>query len=420
MTKLFFLLKHQLSIIRDKLWFQPITYSILAVISVYSCYLLQRYEISFYTHKINLETVNNLLSIITTSMLTITVFAVGSIVNAYNSASNVGTPRILNLLLRDSSSQSAHSKFIGAFIYGVVATVGIKSEIFNQSGIFFIFITTIIVFIVVISTFIIWVDEIVKLGQVRTSLSKSEKYAFENIKKYAKDRYMGCNKFTHNKILKSVPIYAGKYSFLTDIDLENLNTLCEKINAKVYILRYNGEHLISSDIVAYVSSSKPLSQESFNEVVKNFIFSQEKSYSGDSLFGLTILSEISAKAFFNNDPGTVIKVIDSLTGILDCLFETKSSQNVIYNNLYVKEIAIERFIKSSFEHIRSYGSSNILVVKRLQKSLMHIAKQLKNDDEKFVLEYSRNCFEQAILELTQNFEKNELEKFVKDLQYNSN
>ncbi|MDE4990668.1 DUF2254 domain-containing protein, partial [Francisella tularensis subsp. holarctica] len=49
-------------------------------------------------------------------MLTITVFAVISIVSAYNSASSVGTPRILNLLLRDISSQNAHYKFIGAFI----------------------------------------------------------------------------------------------------------------------------------------------------------------------------------------------------------------------------------------------------------------------------------------------------------------
>ncbi|ADA78095.1 DUF2254 family protein [Francisella tularensis] len=236
-------------------------------------------------------------------------------------------------------------------------------------------------FIIVISTFIIWIDDIVKLGQVRTSLARSEKYAYENIKKYVKDPYMGCNKFTVVKKLKSVPIYAGKYSFLTGISLENLNILCEKINAKVYIIRRNGEHLISSDVVAYVSSSKPLSQEIFDEVVKNFIFSQERSYSEDSLFGLTILSEISAKAFFNNDPGTVIKVIDSLTDILDCLFEIKPSQNVIYKNLYVKEIAIEEIIKSSFENIRSYGSSNILVAKRLQKSLAHIAKQLQNDEK---------------------------------------
>ncbi|AHH46000.1 hypothetical protein X557_02535 [Francisella tularensis subsp. holarctica PHIT-FT049] len=173
-------------------------------------------------------------------------------------------------------------------------------------------------------------------------------------------------------------------------------------------------------MVAYVSSSKPLSQERFDEVVKNFIFSQERSYSEDSLFGFTILSEISAKAFFNNDPGTVIKVIDSLTDILDCLFEIKPSQNVIYKNLYVKEIAIEEIIKSSFENIRSYGSSNILVAKRLQKSLAHIAKQLQNDEKKFVLEYLNNCFEQAKAQLSQVFEKNELEKFVKELQHNTN
>ena len=108
--------------------------------------------------------------------------------------------------------------------------------------------------------------------------------------------------------------------------------------------------------------------------------------------GLTILSKISAKAFFNNDPDTLIKVIGFLIGILDSLFETQPSQNVIYKNLYVKEITIEQFVKSSFERIRSYGSSNILVAKCLQKSLVHVVKQLKNDDEKFVkdLQCNRN------------------------------
>lgn len=43
---------------------------------------------------------------------------------------------------------------------------------------------------------------------------------------------MGCNKFTVVKKLKSVPIYAGKYSFLTGISLENLNILCEKLMLK--------------------------------------------------------------------------------------------------------------------------------------------------------------------------------------------
>ncbi|MDE4955426.1 DUF2254 domain-containing protein, partial [Francisella tularensis subsp. holarctica] len=69
--------------------------------------------------------------------------------------------------------------------------------------------------------------------------------------------------------------------------------------------------------------------------------------------GITILSEISAKELFNNYPGTVIKVIASLTDILDCLFEIKPRQNVIYKNLYLKEIAIEENIKSSIENIRS-------------------------------------------------------------------
>lgn len=40
--------------------------------------------------------------------------------------------------------------------------------------------------------------------------------------------------------------------------------------------------------------------------------------------------------------------------------------------------------------------------------------------KKFVLEYLNNCFEQAKAQLSQVFEKNELEKFVKELQHNTN
>lgn len=71
---------------------------------------------------------------------------VGYIVDAYNPASNAYHTLILTLLLKDNSSQNAHSNFIYGFIYGVVATIGVKSEIFNQNGILFIFKTTILVF----------------------------------------------------------------------------------------------------------------------------------------------------------------------------------------------------------------------------------------------------------------------------------
>ncbi|MBD5784375.1 DUF2254 domain-containing protein, partial [Francisella tularensis subsp. holarctica] len=56
------------------------------------------------------------------------------------------------------------------------------------------------------------------------------------------------------------------------------------------------------------------------DVCNNFIFSQERSYSENALFGLKILNDITAKAFFKNAPSSFIKVIYSLTDILNCLF----------------------------------------------------------------------------------------------------
>ncbi|MDE5033881.1 DUF2254 domain-containing protein, partial [Francisella tularensis subsp. holarctica] len=69
---------------------------------------------------------------------------------------------------------------------------------------------------------------------------------------------------------------------------------------------------------------------------------------------------------------------------------------------------------------RRSGSSTILGAKRHHTSLAHIAKQLQNDEKIFVLEYLNNCFEQAKAQLSQVFEKNDLEKFVKELQQKTN
>ncbi|WP_081947005.1 DUF2254 domain-containing protein [Candidatus Francisella endociliophora] len=419
MSKFINFIKRQLYILKSKLWFNPLAYCILAILAIYWCYLMQQLNIDFYSTKINLDTVNSLLSIITTSMLAVIVFTVGAIVTAYNSASNSGTPRVLTILFRDKASHKATSNFIGAFIYGVVATVGIKSGVFNGTGIFLIFLITIFVFAWVIFTFIIWIDDIAKLGQVRTLLTKTEKQAFNAVKKYTNNPYLGCNALDENSIpTNSTPIFAQDYGFLNDILFESLNSLCKELDAKLYIVKYKGEHLASTETLAFIECSKDLPNEKLAEIANHFIISNEKNFIEDPVFGLETLSEIAAKALSpsTNDPTTAINVIDTLNRCLKYLFDSSfKDKKVIYENLYIKDISIERFIKSSFEYIRIYGSSNLLVAKRIQKSLLHISKQANKENSKVIEKYMENCYTQANVELTYNFEKTELNEFIKSL-----
>ena len=153
---------------------------------------------------------------------------------------------------------------------------------------------------------------------------------------------------------------------------------------------------------------------------ENFIISTEKNFIEDPVYGIETLSEVAAKALSPavNDPGTAINVIDAINRCLKYLFELKhtADQEITYKNLYIDDINAQRFIQSGFEYIRIYGSSNLLVAARIQKSLIHISKQIKNDEcSKFIKNYISNCLEQANTELKYNFEKKELKEFIERL-----
>lgn len=96
---------------------------------------------------------------------------------------------------------------------------------------------------------------------------------------------------------------------------------------------------------------------------------------------------------------------------------TESTTKVIYKNIYVEGIEIDRFIKSGFEYIRIYGSNNLQVAKRIQKSLLHISRQLENDNSiNFIKGYLSNCLAQANNELKYDFEKKDLKIFTNKLE----
>jgi uncharacterized membrane protein len=97
-------------------------------------------------------------------MLVIAVFAVGSMLSAYQSASNVATPRSFSLVVADDVSQNALSTFIGAFIFSIVAQVALMNEYYGNAGRFALFIITVCVFAIVIFNFIRWVDRIARDG----------------------------------------------------------------------------------------------------------------------------------------------------------------------------------------------------------------------------------------------------------------
>lgn len=73
------------------------------------------------------------------------------------------------------------------------------------------------------------------------------------------------------------------------------------------------------------------------------------------------------------------------------------------------------FVKSGFELIRKYGSSDILVAKRIQKSLYYIKSMTDPSEKKSLDRYINNCYVQAQAELQHGFDKESLSEYKDQL-----
>lgn len=158
-------LRFVFSRIKERLWVKPLVLCVLSIGGTFIARLADDAGLSGVLPEVPLEAVKSLLSIMASSMLVIATFAVGSMVAAYASASTGATPRSIPLVIADDVTQNALSAFIGAFIFSIVSLVAVQNELFDSAGLFAIYTLTLLVFAIVIITFVRWVDRIARLGR---------------------------------------------------------------------------------------------------------------------------------------------------------------------------------------------------------------------------------------------------------------
>jgi uncharacterized membrane protein len=160
--------------LRERLWVKPLAFCILSIAAVFIAKAADHMNLDRNIPSVTTDSIEALLAILGASMLVIATFAVASMVSAYASASSSATPRSFTLIIADDVSQNALSTFVGAFIFSVVALTAAKNDFFQEPGLAALFVLTVVVFGVVILTFVRWVDQIARLGRLGASVEKVE------------------------------------------------------------------------------------------------------------------------------------------------------------------------------------------------------------------------------------------------------
>ena len=367
----------------EHLWLRPLISCVLSIAAAFVAKLADYAVSAKYFPNVSAESIETLLTIIAASMLVIAVFAVGAMLSAYASASNSATPRSFPLVVGDDVSQNALSTFIGAFIFSIVALAAILNAFFGQPGRFVLFLITIVVFAIVILSFVRWVDRIARLGRLGNTIEKVESATDTALEKLAQFPTLGAARAT--AAAQGTAVYPETVGYVQNIDVARLQSLAEQIDGTISVCVLPGTFVAPGSPLAYIAKEDiPGSACARKVITKAIVIADQRTFESDPRFGLIVLSEIASRALSPavNDGGTAIDIIGTLVRLFVRLAQAREENDnriIKYDRVAIMPVSLNDMFDDAFNSIARDGASSIEVAIRLQKAFYSLT-LLGNDE----------------------------------------
>ena len=361
----------------EQLWVKPLLMCLLSIAGALLAAAADLLPPQF-VPQVSADSVETLLKIISSSMLVIATFAVGSMVSAYASASNSATPRSFALIVADDVSQNALSAFVGAFIFSIVALVALMNGLYDKAGRFLLFVLTLVVFAIVILTFVRWVDRIARLGRLETTIRFVESATLDAIRLRRRRPNLGGVPVLPRDA-DALPVYSDKIGYVQRIEVAELQAFAESANARIEVAALPGNLLRPGRELAFVVPDEaPAADVDLSAVADAFRIGNERTFDEDPRFGMVVLSEIASRALSPgvNDGGTAIQVLATLVRIFALWGKAPDAderETPRYDRVAIPELSVREMFDDAFRAIGRDGAGQIEVVVHLLKGLRALA-----------------------------------------------
>ena len=371
MTKLAFYWRQLL----HKMWFLPAAFSAIAMLTIGIALYVARWAPEELPFTISRDAIQSILEILATSLLTVSVFALSTLVGALSSASAATSPRAVPLIIGDRAAQTSISVFIGAFLFSILAILGLSAGIYSSAGRMLLFSVTLAVVAVVIAALIRWIAQISDIGRVGHTVDRVEAATAEALHTLDKHPLFNCRPQEGEP--QGTPVRAEKLGYVQHFDAARLQELAEEHDLRIAITARPG---------AYVSSIRPLmlvlgteqgelDEELAATLAGTFVVGDQRSFDSDPRYGLVVLAEIADRALSPgvNDPGTAIDVIGTLTRLLANWQPGDRQHDVDHDRLTIPALVPQDLFEDAFRPLARDGAGCIEVMLRLLHSLEVIA-----------------------------------------------
>lgn len=174
-----------------KAWVRIVAFAALALLTAVMAQLLGPLLPRGPHTNVGADAVEDILSIITSSMLVVTTFSLSVAVSAFAAAASSATPRATALLQEDPTTQNVLATFIGAFLFGLLGLIGLKAQLYDDAGRVILYVATLVVVVLVVAALIRWIDHLMSFGRMADTLSRIERAATRSLKARLENPWLG-------------------------------------------------------------------------------------------------------------------------------------------------------------------------------------------------------------------------------------
>ena len=430
---------------QNRLWIIPMITALLAVVLVFAAKWIGSLWVPKQLPDIQVATIDDLLTVIASSMLAVATFSLGILVSALSSSATSATPRATELLVGDDDTRGVIGVFMASFTYAVVAKTALGVGYYDAPGRFVLFVSTLAVLAYVVFRLLLWVKTLSTLGRMNDTVERIERVSRNTLKAHVKRPLLGAAP-PPDKKPSGNDIQAEDIGYLCHLNMSGLQEVASAaqctLNLHVRpgcfvgpdtVLATASRHNIPANL-GEVNPNEAPPAPSAKEIRDCFVLGPARSYDQDPRFGLIVLSEVALRALSPavNDPGTAISVMVSLTTLVIQTDRAMTDQeakvkaapkndseavtaDIEFDRLTLPALDIRTLVADGFAPIARDGASMLEVGLRLQKMLATIARNGSAPVAHEAQLQARRAIERSLAALTHVDDRNRLEALHKQL-----
>lgn len=363
----------KLTQIAGRLWITVALYSALGFAAALAASLFAHLVPEDFPLKLGSDSVDDILTILASSMLAVATFSLTTLVTAYTSVVGATAPRAAQLLVSDGAVRSSLATFVGAFIYGIVGIIALHTGYYGAQGRVILFFVTLVVLLLVILAMVRWIGQLSSMGQIGALVDRVADVARTALRTPPQVLARRAGREPPAAANRSL-VEADSVGFVRNIDVAQLEKAAAEAGVAVHVAAMPGDFVHPGSPLLWVDGDGATA-ERLDMMRRAVVVGDTRTFEQDPRYGFTVLGEIASKALSPglSDQGSARDVIARTVALLGEWAADDGAEAPDCACVTVPPLPVDALLLDALEPVARQGGDNPALHHDLQAAMAALA-----------------------------------------------